>query len=46
VWLASSFALEPRVEAMGWPMAVLEPKEAALEPEVVVLEPEVVVLEP
>ena len=26
------FVLEPRVEAMGRPVAVLEPEEAALEP--------------
>jgi len=32
VWLASSFVLEPRVEAMGRPVAVLEPEEVALEP--------------
>jgi len=30
--------LEPRVEAMGWQVAVLEPEEAALEPQVA-LEP-------
>jgi hypothetical protein len=32
VWPASSFVLEPRVEAMGRPVVVLEPEEAALEP--------------
>jgi len=32
MWPASSFVLEPLVEAMGRPVAVLEPEEAALEP--------------
>ena len=32
VWPASSFVLDPRVEAIGQPVVVLEPEVAVLEP--------------